>query len=127
MLDVSPEQNQIDLAWDKVEVKTRLPKEMQDFFEQLGLTPHHSGCRRAYQRFFIRGKAILRRQDEYFGVYSADASRGGIRFLSPIELELQERARIRLPNTKEFQIEIVRCREIAEDCYDCGAIFALGK
>jgi hypothetical protein len=127
MLDLSPGQNLIDIAWDQVDVKTRLPADMADFFEQLGLTPHRSGCRRAYQRFFIRGKAILRWRETHYGVYSADASRGGIRFLSPVEMAPKERARIRLPNTKEFQIEIVRCQRVEESCYDCGAIFALGK
>jgi hypothetical protein len=127
MLDISAEQTLVDLAWDKVEVKTRLPENMDDFFDSLGLVPHRSGCRRAYQRFFIRGKAILRWQETNFGVYSADASRQGVRFLSPVEIRPKERARIRLPNTKEFQIEIVRCHRMDECCYDCGAIFVLGK
>ncbi len=127
MLDLSPEQNLVELAWDEVEVKTHLPKGMEDFFEQLGLMPHHSGCRRAYQRFFIRGKAILRWQDTHYGVYSADASRGGVRFLSPVELGLKERGRLRLPNTKEFHIEIVRCQRVDDCCYDCGAVFVLGS
>jgi hypothetical protein len=127
MLELSPEQNQIDVAWELVEAKTRLPEKWHNFFEQLGLAPHHSGCRRAYQRYFIRGKAILRCRDSCFGVYSADASRGGIRFLAPMEMQIGERARIRLPNTKEFQVEIVRCRHMEDCCYDCGAIFVLGK
>jgi len=127
MLDLGPEQSLIDIAWEKVEVKTRLPEDMKDFFEQLGLAPTRPGCRRSYQRFFIRGKAILRWQDTHYGVYSADASRGGIRFLSPVEIPPTERARIRLPNTKEFQIEIVRCHRMDDCCYDCGAIFVLGK
>jgi hypothetical protein len=127
MLDLSPDQNLIDDAWEKVELKARLPESMQGFFDQLGLMPHHAGCRRAYQRFFIRAKAILRWQDTLLGVYSADASRGGIRFLSPIELLPKQRARIRLPNTKEFQIQIVRCRRMDEACYECGAVFILGN
>jgi len=125
MLDDSPDP--VEESWDKIEVKTRLPEDMEDFFECLGLTPRHRGCRRAYQRYFVRGKAILCRQDTYFGVYSVDASRQSVRFLSPIELAPKERVRIRLRNTKEFQIEIVRCRRMDECCYDCGAIFVLGK
>ena len=127
MLDLSPDQNLVDLAWEKVELKTRLPESIEGFCEWVGLIPHRSGCRRAYQRFYIRGKAILRWQDNHYGVYSADASRGGIRFLSPVELAPKDRAGIRLPNTKEFQIEIVRCNRMDESCYDCGAIFVLGK
>jgi hypothetical protein len=127
MLDVSPGQNVVELTWDQVEQQTRLPEKMDDFFEQVGLLPHHRDCRRAYQRFFIRGKAILRWQEKYFGVYSADASRQGVRFLSPVAMPVKERARIRLPNTKEFHIEIVRCHRMEECCFDCGAIFVLGK
>jgi hypothetical protein len=126
MLDVEPPQNLIDIAWEQVEVKTRLPNGMGDFFDSLGMMPHASGCRRAYQRFFLRARAILRWQDETYGVYSADASRHGLRFLSPVEMPLSQRARIRLPNTKEFQIEIVRCHRIDDECFDCGAIFVLG-
>jgi hypothetical protein len=126
MLDISPEQTLVDLVWEQVELKTLLPKSMEGFFDQLGLVPHRSGCRRAYQRFFIRGKGIVRWQGKDLGVYSADASRQGVRFLSPVELRPKERARIRLPNTKEFQIEIVRCHRVDECCYDCGAVFVLG-
>lgn len=127
MLEFSAEQSVVELAWDKIELKTRLPEDLHDFFEQLGPTPRRSGCRRAYQRYFVRGKAILRRQDTDYGVFSADASRQGVHFLSPVELSPKERASIQLSNTKEFQIEIVRCHCVDELCYDCGAIFVLGK
>jgi hypothetical protein len=127
MLELSPDQNLINLAWDEVAIKARLPEDMEDSFERLGLTPRRSACRRAYQRFFIRGKAILRWHETHYGVYSSDASRRGIRFLSPVELPPRERARIRLPNTKEFHIEVVRCHRLDECCYDCGAVFVLGK
>jgi len=126
MLDISHDQNVISIAWDKVEQKTRLPEEMKDFFEHFGPMPPRPGCRRAYHRFYLRGKAILRRQDVYLAVFTADASRQGLRFLSPIQLMPKERCRIRLPNTKEFQIEIVRCRRMSESCYECGAMFVLG-
>jgi hypothetical protein len=127
MLDLEPQADIVALTWEQTQLKTRLPKVMADFFEQLGMMPHRSGCRRAYDRFFIRGKAILRWQDICYGVYSADASRQGLRFLSPIELQPTERGRIRLPSTKDFQIEIVRGHRIDEFCYDCGAVFVLGK
>ena len=73
-----------------------------------------------------RGKGILQRNDSYLGVYTADASRQGICFLSPVQLLPKERCRIRLPKTKEFQIEIVRCRRVDEACFECGAMFVLG-
>jgi hypothetical protein len=88
--------------------------------------PSRPGCRRAYSRFYLRGRAILRHGGDNFGVFTADASRQGIRFLSPIALEMNERYQIRLPKTKEFQIEIVRCNRLGEQCFDCGAQFVLG-
>lgn len=126
MLDISDDQSVMKLAWDKVDQKACLPDAMKDFFEHHGPMPTRPGCRRAYHRFFLRGKGILQRQDAYLGVYTADASRQGICFLSPVQLLPKERCRIRLPKTKEFQIEIVRCRRVGESCYECGAMFVLG-
>jgi len=112
-------------AWEKIELKTRLPADMSDFFERTGMMPRRRFCRRTHQRFFLGRRAIVRCQDKLLAVYSVDASRRGIRFLSPVELTPKERARIQLPSTKEFHIEITRCQQIAEHCYDCGAIFVL--
>ena len=126
MLDLSNDQGVMKAAWEKVELKTCLPDEMKDFFDQHGAVPAHPGCRRAYHRFFLRGKGILQRNDTYLGVITADASRQGLRFFAPVQLLPKERCRIRLPKTKEFQIEIVRCRRVSELCYECGAMFVLG-
>src|SRR4029078_13741233 len=116
----------VQLAGEKVDVRATLPDEMTGFYDQHGAVPARPGCRRAYLRFFLRGKAILQRQDKDLGVITADASRQGLKFLSPVQLLPKERCRIRLPKTKEFQIEIVRCRRIDECCYECGAMFVLG-
>src|SRR5947207_7232030 len=126
MLDLSYDKSMMKLAWEKGELKPRLPDDMKDFFDEHGAMPARPGCRRAYHRFYLRGKGILQRQDSYLGVFTADASRQGIRFLSPVQLLPKERCRIRLPNTKDFQIEIVRCQRIGECCYECGAMFVLG-
>jgi hypothetical protein len=126
MPELGAETDVLTLCWDSLEQKTRLPAQMQATFEQYGATPVHRETRRAYHRFYVRGKAILRWRETLYAVYSADASRKGIRFLTPIEIQPKERARIRLPNTKEFQIEVVRCHRIDEECYDCGAVFVIG-
>ncbi len=126
MLELTTDQNLITLAWDKVAQTTQLPGKMRDFFDTHGKMPSYYDCRRAYSRFYLRGKAILRVRDEFFGVYTADASRQGLRFLAPIQLQDRERCRIRLPKTKEFQIEIVRCQQLDEFCFDCGAVFVMG-
>jgi hypothetical protein len=126
MLDIGNDEDVMQIAWDTVELKASLPDEMKDFYDQHGAMPPRPGCRRAYLRFFLRGKGILQRNDTYLGVLTADASRQGLKFLSPVQLLPKERCRIRLPKTKEFQIEIVRCRRIEEGCYECGAMFVLG-
>jgi len=126
MLGLSDEQSLIALAWEKIEVKTRLPEDLCDFFDHVGPMPAQHGCRRAYQRFYVRSKAIVYHKDACLGVYSVDASRQGLCFLSPIQMFPKERCRIRLPKTKEFQIQIVRCHRVADGCYECGAMFVLG-
>src|SRR5437868_5230316 len=126
MLDICDDQSVIDLAWDKVDQKACLTEEMKDFFDQHGPVRSRPGCRRAYHRFYLRGKGIVQRQETYLGVFTSDASRQGICFISPVQLMPKERCRIRLPKTKEFQIEIVRCRRVSDGCYECGAMFVLG-
>jgi hypothetical protein len=128
MDELSPAQQALAHDWDRTELQAQLPpNELEDFCEPVGMMTRQSNCRRSYPRFFVRGKAILRWQGRTLGIYSADASRGGVRFLSPIELVHGARATIRVPNTKEFQIEIIRCQRINDNCYDCGAVFSLGK
>lgn len=126
MLDLSDDQGVMQLAWDKVDQKTALPDDLKGFFDHHGALDSRPGCRRAYHRFYLRGQAILQRGETYLGVYTADASRQGICFLSPVQILPKERCRIRLPKTKDFQIEVVRCRRVAENCYECGAMFVLG-
>ena len=98
---------------------------MKDFYEKKGPLPARVGCRRAVPRIYMRGKAILRLDDRNFGVYTVDASRRGIRFISPVQLLPKLRVFLRIPNVKEFQVAIKRCRRFDEDCYDCGAVFVV--
>jgi hypothetical protein len=98
---------------------------MKDFFEKEGPLPARVGCRRAFPRFYMRGKAIICLDDRYFGVYTVDASRRGLRFISPIQLLPKLRVWVQLPKVKEFPVEIVRCRRFGECCYDCGSVFVV--
>jgi hypothetical protein len=127
MLDVDHDTCLSDFEWDALKQKAQLPKQLQHYFDRRGAMPVHPDSRRAYHRFYLRSKAIVRRQDMFLGVYTADASRKGIRFLSPVQLLPKERLGIRLPKTKEFQIEITRCRRLEDACYECGARFVVGS
>jgi hypothetical protein len=126
MLDLGHEQNVSDAAWEALELTARIPASIPDFFERKGPTPTRVGCRRAYRRFYLRGRAILRCDSKLLGVYTVDASRKGIRFLSPIQLLPKLHVWLQLPDVQEFEIEIVRCCRREERCYDCGAIFIRG-
>jgi hypothetical protein len=123
MLDLEHEASVSQFDWDTLGQKTRLPERLRRYFSPRGVMPVHPDSRRSYHRFYLRSKAILQRGETQLGVYTADASRKGIRFLSPVELMPQEQLGIRLPTTKEFQIEITRCRRLDEECYECGARF----
>ena len=126
MLGLDQESDSIADAWENVAFAPQLPAAMKDFLDEFRAMSSRHGCRRAYNRFCLRGKAIMCRMSNVYGVYTVDASRQGIRFLSPVQLELKEHCRIQLPKTKEFQIEIMRCNRINDQCYDCGAQFVLG-
>jgi hypothetical protein len=126
MLDLNHEQGVSELSWDAVELSARIPERMTDFFERKGPTPVRNADRRAYRRFYLRGKAILRSDEKFLGVYTVDASRKGIRFFSPIQLLPKLHVWLQLPNVQEFEVEIVRCCRLEERCYDCGAIFISG-
>lgn len=127
MLDLGHEQRVSDSFWNTVELKAQLPEEITDFFEKVGPTPVHPNCARAYRRMYLRGKAILEYDKSSIGVYTADASRNGIRFFSPIQLFPKRRGRLRLPNAAQFQVEIIRCQRLDRSCYDCGAVFVQGE
>jgi hypothetical protein len=126
MLDLGNGEKVSDASWDALELTARIPASMPDFFEKKGPTPTRVGCRRAYRRFYLRGKAILRCDNKLFGVYTVDASRKGIRILSPIQLLPKLHVWLQLPDVQEFEIEIVRCCRFEERCYDCGAVFIRG-
>jgi hypothetical protein len=126
MLDLGNGEKVSDVSWDALELTARIPASMPDFFEKKGPTPTRIGCRRAFRRFYLRGKATLRCDNKLFGVYTVDASRKGIRILSPIQLLPKLHVWLQLPDVQEFEIEIVRCCRFEERCYDCGAIFIRG-
>jgi hypothetical protein len=126
MLDLSDEKKVDGTSWDALELTARIPAAMPDFFERKGPTPTREGCRRAYRRFYLRGQAILRCDDNLLGIYTVDASRKGIRFLSPIQLLPKLHVWLQLPNVQEFEAEIVRCCRLDERSYDCGAVFIRG-
>ena len=86
--------------------------------------PLHFDSQRTYHRFYMRSKAVLTRGEERLGSFTKDVSRQGVGFLCPVQLMPLERVRLRLPSA-ELNLEVARCRRIADDCFECGARFVL--
>ena len=126
MLDLGDAQSVTNTVWEDTQLQARIPESMPDFFERKGPLPARVGCRRSAPRFYLRGKALLLSDNQPFGVYTVDASRKGIRFLSPIQLLPMLHVTLQLPDVREFDVEIVRCCRLEERSYDCGAIFIRG-
>jgi hypothetical protein len=125
MLDIHHEQQLIEQLWESAGVKVRLPESFhQMFFAPHGAMPVHHDNRRAYHRYYMRGKAVVLRGDSTQAAYTKDVSRQGVGFLSPIQLLPKERVKLRLPKT-QLSLEIARCRRVEQGCFECGARFAL--
>jgi hypothetical protein len=111
--------------WELTEVKVQIPSPLADgFLTTQGPAATYFDDKRAYQRFFLRGKAVLKRSGSLMGAYTKDVSRQGVGFLSPVQLMPRERVKLSLPSA-ELQLEVSRCRRVDKDCFDCGARFAL--
>lgn len=83
--------------------------------------------RRAHPRFYLRCKAVLRLDDQTHGIYMKDISRSGVGFLHDSQLMPKQRCAILLPNGSWLQLKLVRCRRLAPNCYECGAVHHHGE
>jgi hypothetical protein len=125
MLEVDNGQALIDDLWEVTSAKVQLTDPMRkSFFAPKGATPSFYDNKRTYHRYFMRGKAVLKRGKTLLGTYTKDVSRQGVGFLSPVQLLPKELVKLRLPTT-ELSLEVARCRRLEHGCFDCGARFAL--
>jgi hypothetical protein len=124
MLDVANDKQLIEELWESAPTKVRLTESLREFMDQHGAMPVYPENRRAYHRYYMRGKAVVLRGDTTLAAYTKDVSRQGIGFLSPVQLLPKERVRLCLPKA-QLSLEIVRCRRVDPGCFECGARFAL--
>jgi hypothetical protein len=126
MLDLSDELRLMDALWEEMDAKVCLSaaKETQ-FLEAKGPTPNSDYNFRIGRRFFVRGKAVLIRGPLLLGVYTKDISRRGIAFLSPLQLLPTEQVLLLMPNRERLRLEIVHCRHVDEEYFECGSRFVL--
>ena len=124
MLDIAHDKQLIDQLWESAATKVQLSDSLRQSMEQQGAMPVYHDNRRAYHRYFMRGKAVVLRGDATLAAYTKDVSRQGIGFLSPVQLLPKERVRLRVPKA-QLSLEIARCRRVDQGCFECGARFAL--
>ena len=126
MLAVSSNHNLMLAAWDSADETVELPASINEgYFEKRGPMPLHYENRRSFHRYYMRGKAILRRGDMTLAVYTKDVSRQGFGFYSPMQLLPLEHVQLVLPDGSELELEVTRCRRVDTKCFDCGTRFVL--
>lgn len=115
----------IERLWEESDAKAQLPEPQEKFFAVSGSLPERPGCQRVYERHFLRRKAIVKRHSVTLAVYTQDCSRMGLAFVSPVQLFPRERIKIWIDRQRCYELEIIRCRRKAENCYECGSVFIL--
>jgi hypothetical protein len=124
MLGLSHEARVVVELWAAADATLELSDaEAETFFTPSGPLQTYFDDRRGFQRFYLRSKGILKRGDTTLGVYTKDASRQGIGFLSPWQLLPNERLKLLMPNGTEYEFRIARCQRLRPGCYVCGGVF----
>jgi hypothetical protein len=125
MLDVHNDELVVGELWEAAPKKVTLSDSFRKaFFAPHGAMPMFHDNRRAYHRYFMRGKAVVLRGGITLAAYTKDVSRQGVGFLSPVQLMPKEKVKLRLP-TAQLSLEVARCRRVDQGCFECGARFAL--
>lgn len=125
MLELDHGQKIMNDLWDATPSKVELPDALRPaYFNVQGPAPLFHDNRRTFHRYFMRGKAVLKRGTSMIGTYTKDVSRQGVAFLSPVPLLPKERVKLRVP-AAELSLEVTRCRRLDPKCFECGAKFAL--
>src|SRR6476619_7586244 len=125
MLAIDNGKKLMEELWEATATKVELPDSLKTtYFAVQGPEPLFHDNRRAYHRYYMRGKAVLKRGQTMHGSFTKDVSRQGVAFLSPVPLLPKERVKLRVP-TAELSLEVKRCKRVDPKCFECGAKFAL--
>ena len=125
MLEFDNGQKLMNDLWAATAAKVDLPDSLRPtYFGAQGPAPLYHDNRRSFHRYYMRGKAVLKRGTTMIGTYTKDVSRQGVAFLSPVPLLPKERVKLHVP-TAELLLEVTRCRRLDPKCFECGAKFAL--
>ncbi len=110
----------------------QLPETPDEYFSASGVVPTIAADKRRFVRKYMRATAALQhrpslpnleRSEVWHKVVTRDLSRNGISFLHSEQAYPKEQWTLVLPDCKPRCIEVVRCRRLAENCYEVGANF----
>ena len=125
MLEIDHGQKLMDDLWEATVAQVELPESLRsEYFGAEGSGATCTDNRRSFHRYHMRSRAVLKRGKAIFGTLTKDVSRQGVAFLSPIPLLPKERIKLRVP-AAELSLEVNRCRRVSQNCFECGAKFAL--
>lgn len=125
MLELS-DATEISDLWESLPSKAILPTTPDEFFGKSGPT-QTAHTKRAYERHYLRCQAIMERKLETHACYMRDCSRIGMGLISPVQLFPREHVWLRLKDNRCYTLEVIRCRRLSENCYECGTIFVLNR
>jgi hypothetical protein len=112
--------------WNSVASRTKLPCDAEEYFSLRGVAGALCETRRQYFRMHMRETGILLRGAERHAVYTKDVSPKGVGFLGPVQIFPGERIIMVLHDASKLDLELRRCRRVAEQCYECGTVFVDG-
>jgi hypothetical protein len=126
MLDQVAKIELSERLWNSIPSRTTLPDDDEEFFSATGAASPAGEFRRQYIRIHMRETALLVRGDQCHAVYTKDASPRGVAILSPVQIFPQERIKLVLRDHPTMELELRRCRRLADNCYECGTVFVDG-
>ncbi len=113
----------IEAVWNALACAVVLPSDAADYFQATGPVPAEFNNQRGYQRYYLRGKALLEIDGVCYPIYTKDVSRTGLAFYGGKQLFPKQRLQVIFPNGRAVPLTVVRCRRIQDQCYECGTRF----
>ena len=111
-------------AWQLLQSQAALSESTEEFFNKNG--PKREDDSRTHQRYYLRCKGILRCNGNNHAIFLKDISRSGMAFISPVQLFPRDHVQIWTENQRTYELEVIRCRRLQKQCYECGSIYIIG-
>ena len=123
MLEESDLRRLIEALWDRLDCAVDLGDDGEDYFKAQGFLNAAYTDNRRFRRVHYRERAILEYEQNFFAVYTKNASRSGVAFLHAHQLFPGDCARLFLTKGLVLSLVIHRSVQIREQCFECGGEF----